>query len=135
MDASVLIQSILIVPRTPGITTATPDLGELLFHYSAKIRFRAPVVALMNRYHGLVMLEGLAKRFQFLVNPSMAARDLEPDLLPIIAEPIHMRECLGFRLQHLAPKNAPAKGDVTVEVQYLIKEPYLKPIEHIFRRP
>lgn len=133
MDTEVIIQSILVVPRTPEITTATDRLGDLQLHYNGRVRFQAPAAALMNRYHGLVALAGLTKRFQLLVDPSTRACDLEPNLLPIINEPIRLRENLGFWLRHVAPKDEIPKCEFTVEVQYLIKTGSV-PIPYIFKR-
>lgn len=136
-DEMAFITSILVVADKP--LAALPDLGTLVFSYNAQgASFAAPVVALMNRYHGLTTLQGVVNRMRALVNPAAAKADLLTDGFHNgIMDPIRMNAFLRYYLRHEPPKVSPAwaqalenapKPKFTVEVQMLTTSDRIAPL-------
>jgi len=129
-DEAVLLTSILVVPPEGGAPKPPAELGMLRFGYSGRTPFSAPVLGLMDRYHGLTTLSGLLGRFRLLIDPTASARDLLQDGLPAPMKPVHMVEHLMCTLEHeadITPDAGPYRGalprqDVfVVELQGLVK--------------
>jgi hypothetical protein len=116
-----VMTSLLVVPDQ---WAGSPDeLGTIEFYYNERLRFGAPVVALMDRYHGLRSLQGLLDRFRLLIDPSAKIENLMRDGFGPTPKPIHVRALLNYELRHVGgPRgNQTSFGSFTVEVQGLIK--------------
>ena len=109
-----------ILAPSDRLVSPTRDLGELRFSCNAYTKLVAPVTAMQNRYHRLMLLEGLRGRFQLLFDPEASMRVVNPDedLRPLL-NPIHVPELIGYEIEHRAPENVHDGDPILVEFQYL----------------
>ncbi len=124
-EAEALITSILVVPDA-RVQVLRPDLGQVHFSYNDRQRFSAPVLSLMDRYHGLATLDGLKQRFQMMTRPVDVSGDWLADLGfdAVLQDPIHVRETMPLSLAHVRGAALDSDLALTVEIQALVKAPY-----------
>jgi hypothetical protein len=116
---AVLITGILAPSKR--LVSPTRDLGEIRFTTNYQTRLVAPVTAMQNRYHRLMLLEGLRGRFQLLFDPESSMRVVNPDedLRPLL-NPVHVPELIEYEITHQAPEGADDGKPILVEFQYLL---------------
>ena len=110
-----------ILAPSKKLVSPTQDLGELRFVSNYHTRLIAPVTAMQNRYHRLMLLEGLRERCRLLFHPEMATciTNEDPDLRPLL-NPVHVPELIAYEIEHRAPDDADDGKPILVEFQYLI---------------
>ena len=99
--ATALVTSILVMPPGTGLVPPDPDLGTLIFFVDGLAVFDAPVSSLMNRYHGLSSLAGLAN---------------------VLPEPIRIRPHRAYELRHVVSAPAPEPDDALLVASDLLRE-------------